>query len=142
MLNTDFFETSSPFPVTGERKRKAKTQERNERKGSKPFEPLNLMQGHLFTSLKTDRQTITTGPAGTGKTYVPARFAARKLRLKQIDKIYIARPTVSSPRHTLGFLPGKLDQKLEPWLVPIMDAFKDEFHGEELRNYRGLHLRT
>lgn len=136
MLNTEFFETPSPFPAPHERKRKAKAQERNLKKGSKPFEPLGVIQEQLFDSLAEDSQTITIGPAGTGKTYVPARYAARLLRLKKIDKICIARPTVSDSAHKLGFLPGKLDQKLAPWLVPIMDAFKDEFHAEELKNYR------
>ena len=136
MLNTEFFETPSPFPTQPDRKRKAKTQERNEKKGSKPFEPRGTIQEQLFDSLKNDRQTITIGPAGTGKTYVPSRFAARKLRLKQIEKILIARPTLSAAQHKLGFLPGKLDQKLAPWLVPIMDAFKDEFLAQELDLYR------
>lgn len=136
MLNQEIFELPSPFPAPHERKRKAKALERNTKKGSKPFEPLGPIQTHLFESLANDRQTITTGPAGTGKTYVPARFAARLLRSKKIEKIFIARPTVSDSRHALGFLPGKLDQKLAPWLVPIMDAFKDEFLPDELKNYR------
>lgn len=134
MLNTEIFENPSPFPIT--RKRQQKAQERNLKKGSKPFEPLGPIQEHLFESLENDSQTITIGPAGTGKTYVPARYAARLLRSKRIDKILIARPTVSDSRHALGFLPGKLDQKLAPWLVPIMDAFKDEFQAEELKHYR------
>lgn len=136
MLNKELLETPSPFPAPFTRQRKVKAQQRNERKGSKPFEPLGPVQELLFDSLADDSQTITTGPAGTGKTYVPARYAARLLRLKKIDKIYIARPTISDPRHALGFLPGKLDQKLAPWLIPIMDAFKDEFSAEELKNYR------
>lgn len=136
MLNLELLDHPSTPISNNERKRKIKAQERNLKKGSKPFAPLGLIQEQLFQSLEEDSQTITIGPAGTGKTYVPARYAARLLRLKKIDKIYIARPTVSDSRHALGFLPGKLDQKLAPWLIPIMDAFKDEFHPEELKNYR------
>lgn len=136
MLNTELFETPSPFPTTHQRRREAKTLERNLKKGSKPFEPLGPIQEHLFQSLQEDRQTVVIGPAGTGKTYVPARYGARLLRSKKINKIYIARPTISDSRHALGFLPGKPDQKLAPWLVPIMDAFKDEFLPDELKNYR------
>lgn len=136
MLNQEFFETPSPFPSTHQRRREAKTLERNLKKGSKPFAAIGPIQEILFKSLEDDRQTVVIGPAGTGKTYVPARYGARLLRSKKVDKLLIARPTISDSRHALGFLPGKLDQKLAPWLVPIMDAFKDEFSPEELKNYR------
>lgn len=136
MLNQELFETPSPFPTSQQRRRAAKAQERNLKKGSKPFTAIGPIQEILFKSLEEDSQTLVVGPAGTGKTYVPARYGARLLRSKKIDKLLIARPTISDSRHALGFLPGKLDQKLAPWLVPIMDAFKDEFSPDELKNYR------
>jgi phosphate starvation-inducible PhoH-like protein len=82
-------------------------------------------------------QVFAVGEAGTGKTYIPSRIAARRLVDKQISKIFIARPTVSSPAHKLGFLPGKMNAKLEPWLIPIMDAFKVEMSAQMLAKYMG-----
>lgn len=130
-IEANFFEQTGILPP--KRKRDIIKEERNAKKGSKPLAPLNPSQELLFKAIRTKSQIVTIGEAGTGKTYVSARHAARELVSKRIDKIFMARPTVSDKRHKQGFLPGKLDQKLEPWLVPIMDAFKDELSAEQLR---------
>lgn len=75
---------------------------------------------------------FAVGPAGTGKTYLSARVAAQMLREGEIDAIYISRVTVSKKKHEQGFLPGKLEQKLAPWMRPIMDAFRAEMSGADL----------
>ncbi len=80
-------------------------------------------------------QIFAVGEAGTGKTYIAARVAARRLIDHKISKIFIARPTVSAPAHKLGFLPGKMKDKLAPWLIPIVDALKQEMTVTELNKY-------
>lgn len=64
---------------------------------------------------------IATGPAGCGKTLLAADMAVQKLMKKEIDRIVITRPTVSVDE-SLGFLPGSLEKKMEPWIRPITDA--------------------
>lgn len=103
--------------------------------GYKPLVAKNETQQEYISSLESASQVFAIGPAGTGKTYLPARIAAQNLKAKRIERIYIARPTVSAKRHQQGFLPGKLEQKLAPWLVPIMDAFKDEVSAKTLEDW-------
>jgi phosphate starvation-inducible protein PhoH and related proteins len=68
---------------------------------------------------------ITTGPAGCGKTMMACHVASEKLRTNQIDKIVITRPLVSADEE-LGFLPGKLEKKMEPWIKPMFEIFERE----------------
>ncbi len=118
--------------------RQARKAERAIKKGyiKKPLEPRNVNQRLLIEALDECSQVFAVGEAGTGKTYLSSRVAMRRLKLGQIEKIFIARPTVSDPRHKLGFLPGSLDEKLGPWLVPIMDAFKDEATTSEIAEFQ------
>lgn len=117
----------------------SKAQKRKKRKKARtptrqPLEPLNETQAKYFDSLTDPEvtQIFAVGAAGTGKTYIPARFAIQSLMSSKISKIYLARPTVSSPRHQLGFLPGDMKKKLAPWLVPLLDAFKEEVSAHQL----------
>lgn len=103
--------------------------------GYKPLTARTEHQQHLIDALNESTQVFAIGPAGTGKTYVPSRLAAQQLKAGKITKIYIARPTVAPKRHAQGFLPGKLEQKLAPWLVPIMDALKDEVSANVLKTW-------
>ena len=68
---------------------------------------------------------VAAGPAGCGKTLLACQVAAQKLILNQIDKIVITRPTVSVDED-LGFLPGKLEKKMEPWVKPMFEIFERE----------------
>ncbi|MBB5277779.1 phosphate starvation-inducible PhoH-like protein [Rhizobium rosettiformans] len=106
------------------------------KEGYKPLVAMTPTQADYIDSLTNASQVFAIGPAGTGKTYIPARIAARMLKQKQIEKIYIARPTVSAKRHQQGFLPGKLEQKLAPWVVPIFDAIKDEVNPKTLEDWQ------
>lgn len=79
---------------------------------------------------------FAVGPAGTGKTYIAARVAARKLFLGLCKKIVISRVAIADKRHDLGFLPGKADQKMEPWLIPIFDGLRVELGAATLDKMR------
>ena len=74
------------------------------------------------------------GPAGTGKTYISVALAVQALKNKSVKKIIISRPAVEAGEH-LGFLPGDLQEKIDPYLRPIYDALDDMIHKEKLQHY-------
>lgn len=74
------------------------------------------------------------GPAGTGKTYTSVALAVRALKNKQIRRIILTRPAVEAGE-SLGFLPGDLKEKIDPYLQPLYDALYDMIPGEKLREY-------
>lgn len=74
-------------------------------------------------ALKASSQVFVLGPAGTGKTYVTATYAADLYTLKEIDKIVITRPHVAVGKE-LGFLPGTLEEKTYPWALPVLDVLQ------------------
>jgi len=102
------------------------------KEGYAPLVAKTSTQKFYLDCLDDGSQIFAIGPAGTGKTYIPARRAAQALKRGEVKKIYIARPTISQKRHQLGFLPGKQEQKLAPWLVPLLDAIKDEVNPKTL----------
>jgi len=71
--------------------------------------------------IRSSDMTICIGPAGTGKTFLPVAIALQALKMGEISKIIITRPVVEAGEH-LGFLPGSLEEKINPYLVPIFDA--------------------
>ena len=73
------------------------------------------------------------GPAGTGKTMLAVQWAIDQLKYGDIDKIVITRPAVSVDEQH-GFLPGDLNQKMEPWTKPIMDVFSENYNAREITN--------
>jgi phosphate starvation-inducible protein PhoH and related proteins len=77
---------------------------------------------------------FATGPAGTGKTYTAVALAVKALKDKQIKKIIITRPAVEAGEN-LGFLPGDLKEKIDPYLRPIYDALEDMIPSEKLKFY-------
>lgn len=80
-----------------------------------------LTQGELIQALKDSSQVFILGPAGTGKTYVTATYAADLYTLKEIDKIVITRPHVAVGKD-VGYLPGTLEEKTYPWALPVLDV--------------------
>lgn len=80
-------------------------------------------QQDLINALKSSTQVFILGPAGTGKTYVTATYAADLYTLKKIDKIVITRPMVSVGKE-LGFLKGDLQEKTMPWALPVLDVLE------------------
>lgn len=80
---------------------------------------------HLYLeSLRQTPLTICGGPAGSGKTYLVTAIAIEKLLDAEVDRIIITRPVVEAGEH-LGFLPGTLEEKLDPYLLPLVDAIED-----------------
>lgn len=93
---------------------------------SKPLSgivPKTENQGKLLEALKSSRQVFILGPAGTGKTYVTATYAADLYSMKEIDKIVITRPHVAVGKE-LGFLKGDLQEKTMPWALPVLDVLE------------------
>ncbi|MGR3809543.1 PhoH family protein [Jiulongibacter sp. NS-SX5] len=77
---------------------------------------------------------FAVGPAGTGKTYTAVALAVKALKEKQVKKIIITRPAVEAGEN-LGFLPGDLKEKIDPYLMPIYDALNDMLVAEKLSGY-------
>ena len=88
-----------------------------------------LMQKRYLELLESSSILFVTGSAGTGKTYLAVAYAVSKLKKNEIKKIIITRPAVEAGEK-LGFLPGDLKEKVDPYLVPIYDAL-NEFLGKE-----------
>lgn len=78
--------------------------------------------------------TFALGPAGTGKTYVAIAMAVRMLKNKEIRKIILSRPAVEAGEK-LGFLPGDMKDKIDPYLQPLYDALEDMIPGPKLKEY-------
>lgn len=95
--------------------------------------PRNLAQETYLEMLKNPKKYIVfaIGPAGTGKTMLAVQMAIKHLREGAISKIVITRPAVSVDEEH-GFLPGTLNQKMEPWTRPIMDVFAEYYHPKEI----------
>lgn len=96
--------------------------------------PRNLTQARLLASLENNDIVFALGSAGTGKSYIAAKYASIQLLKKQFKKIVITRPTVEAGGK-IGFLPGGIDEKMEPWLLPIYDVFTENggFGKSELK---------
>ena len=68
---------------------------------------------------------VVLGPAGTGKTWMAATYAADLFRNRQIDKIILTRPNVPCGGRSLGYFPGTLEDKFAPWAAPVVEAIKE-----------------
>lgn len=95
--------------------------------------PRNTSQETYLELLKNPKKHIVfaIGPAGTGKTMIGVQWAIKQLKDKVIDKIVVTRPAVSVDEEH-GFLPGTLNQKMEPWTRPIFDVFHEYYHPREV----------
>ena len=91
-------------------------------------------QQKLVASVKENDLVFAIGPAGTGKTFVSVAMAVRALKNKYVKKIIITRPAVEAGEN-LGFLPGDLKEKIDPYLRPIYDALNDMVPHEKLKYY-------
>ena len=80
-------------------------------------------QSLLIDAIHHKDMIVTLGPAGTGKTYISASYAAFYYALGKINKIVLTRPTVPTGR-SIGFFPGNLNEKMEPWIAPLMNVLK------------------
>ena len=87
--------------------------------------PKNTAQEFYLESLRNTLVTIANGPAGSAKTWLATGIALEKLISNQVSKIILTRPVVEAEGESLGFLPGTLEQKLDPYLKPLFDAIED-----------------
>ena len=95
----------------------------------KPVKAKTLGQKRYIEAIKNNTITIGVGPAGTGKTYLAVALAVSAFRAKQVNRIILTRPAVEAGEH-LGFLPGDLQQKIDPYLRPLYDALFDMLGAE------------
>lgn len=91
-------------------------------------------QQSLVNSFETNDLVFAVGPAGSGKTYVAIALAVKALKNKQVKKIILSRPAVEAGEK-LGFLPGEMKDKLDPYLQPLYDALQEMIPGVKLKDY-------
>ncbi|MCB0372511.1 MAG: PhoH family protein [Muricauda sp.] len=91
-------------------------------------------QRKLVDACKVDDMVFAIGPAGTGKTYTGVALAVKALKEKQVRRIILTRPAVEAGEN-LGFLPGDLKEKLDPYMQPLYDALRDMVPAEKLAKY-------
>jgi phosphate starvation-inducible protein PhoH and related proteins len=91
-------------------------------------------QRKLVTIVEENDLVFAIGPAGTGKTYTAVALAVKALKNKEIQRIILTRPAVEAGEN-LGFLPGDLKEKLDPYLQPLYDALKDMLPPQKLLTY-------
>jgi phosphate starvation-inducible PhoH-like protein len=102
--------------------------------GGLKITPRTFNQRKLVESILTNDMVFAVGPAGTGKTYTAVAMAVRALKNKEIRRIILTRPAVEAGEN-LGFLPGDLKDKLDPYLMPLYDALRDMIPAEKLADF-------
>ena len=100
----------------------------------KPITGRTPNQQRLVRAFEENDLTFALGPAGTGKTYVAIALAVRALKSRQVKKIILSRPAVEAGEK-LGFLPGDLKEKIDPYLQPLYDALEDMIPAIKLKEY-------
>lgn len=109
------------------------------REGNRSVRPRSDGQTRYLRALRDMELVFCIGPAGTGKTYLAVANAVALLRRGKIKKIVLVRPAVEAGEH-LGFLPGDLEAKINPYLRPLLDALHDLMDYEQIRRYMGNDL--
>jgi phosphate starvation-inducible PhoH-like protein len=107
--------------------------------GNKVVRPRTDGQARYLACLRDHELVFCIGPAGTGKTYLAVAKAVSELKRGKIKKIVLVRPAVEAGEH-LGFLPGDLEAKINPYLRPLLDALHDLMDFNTLRRYMGNDL--
>ena len=105
----------------------------------KPIVARTENQQRLVKAFEENDLVFATGPAGTGKTFVAIALAVKALKNKEIRKIILSRPAVEAGEK-LGFLPGEMKDKLDPYLQPLYDALQDMVPGAKLKEYMELNI--
>ncbi len=101
----------------------------------KPIKAKTLGQKKYVEAIRDNTVVIGVGPAGTGKTYLAVALAVSAFRAKQVNRIILTRPAVEAGEK-LGFLPGDLQQKVDPYLRPLYDALFDMLGAESFQRYQ------
>ncbi len=102
--------------------------------GGRPIQARTPNQQHLVSTFTENDLTFALGPAGTGKTYLAVALAVRALRAREVRKIILSRPAVEAGEK-LGFLPGDMKDKIDPYLQPLYDALEDMIPAAKLKEY-------
>jgi len=102
--------------------------------GGRIIKPRTPNQLKIVESVQKNDMVFVTGPAGTGKTYISVALAVRALKNKEVKRIILTRPAVEAGEH-LGFLPGDMKEKLDPYMQPLYDALFDMIPGNKLQDY-------
>jgi phosphate starvation-inducible PhoH-like protein len=100
----------------------------------KLIKPQTQNQRKMVSMMKKNDMLFAVGPAGTGKTYTAVALAVKALKEKEVRRIVLTRPAVESGEN-LGFLPGDLKEKLDPYMQPLYDALRDMIPNEKLESY-------
>ena len=103
------------------------------------IEPFTKGQLHYINTMRKNDLTFCTGPAGTGKTYLAVAVAVSMLKKKQIRKIVLARPAVEAGER-LGFLPGDLQAKVNPYLRPLFDSLEDMMEFGQMSKFMEMDI--
>ena len=101
----------------------------------RPVKPKTLGKKKYIECIKNNTIVFGVGPAGTGKTYLAVAMAVKAFRSKQVTRIILTRPAVEAGEK-LGFLPGDLQQKVDPYLRPLYDALFDMLGAENFQKYQ------
>lgn len=99
-----------------------------------PIKPKSANQAKLVKAIFDYDLVFALGPAGTGKTYMAVAMAVRALKRKEVKKIIVTRPAVEAGE-SLGFLPGDMKEKIDPYIRPIYDALSDMIESDKLKTY-------
>ena len=102
--------------------------------GGKVIKARTVNQARLVESIQTNDLVFAVGPAGTGKTYTGVAMAVKALKNKEVKRIVLTRPAVEAGEN-LGFLPGDLKEKLDPYMQPLYDALRDMIPAEKLSSF-------
>lgn len=105
----------------------------------RPILPRSINQQKLVEAFQQDDMVFAVGPAGTGKTYTAIALAVRALKNKEIKKIILSRPAVEAGEK-LGFLPGDMKDKIDPYLQPLYDALQDMIPANKLKEYMEMNI--
>jgi phosphate starvation-inducible protein PhoH and related proteins len=102
--------------------------------GKKSVAPKSPNQKHYLEALETHDMVFAIGPGGTGKTYLAVAMAVSALLSKQVNRIILARPAVEAGER-LGFLPGTLQEKVDPYMRPLYDGLHDLLEADKLESF-------
>lgn len=102
--------------------------------GGRSIKALTPNQQEMVSSIEKKDMLFAVGPAGSGKTYTAVALAVRALKNKEVKRIVLTRPAVEAGEN-LGFLPGDLKDKLDPYLQPLYDALRDMLPPQKLLNF-------
>ncbi|MDB4180534.1 PhoH family protein, partial [Flavobacteriaceae bacterium] len=102
--------------------------------GGKPIKAKTINQRKIVDSIINNDMVFAIGPAGTGKTYTGVALAVKALKDREVKRIILTRPAIEAGEN-LGFLPGDLKEKLDPYMQPLYDALRDMIPTEKLNDY-------